>query len=242
MLEARNISLTLNDTAVLQSVSCHFRPAAISLLTGPNGSGKTMLFQVLAGLQQADEGEVLLNGSAYPQKGQPLGTGVGIVFQQPEMQIIEQTVEEDILFGLRNINLEAGEMEARLEESLRWSELFERRHQYPHTLSGGELRRLTLAGVFAMGAQYILLDEPFENLDYSGVRETLHQILKLRESGHGVVLITHDLDKCLAHVDHLIVLKDGSIMADGLPEELLPHLEEHGVRPPPLDIRNMTWC
>lgn len=242
LLEARNLSLAIEGRHILQGLNCRFPAAQITVLSGPNGSGKTMFLELLAGLRRADEGEVLLNGEAYPQKGQPLGTGVGLVFQQPEMQIVEQTVEEDILFGLKNISLNKEEQQKRLEESLRWSGLHEHRHQYPQTLSGGELRRLALAGVIAMGPQFVLLDEPFENLDYPGVRETLRQILMLRQAGKGVVLVVHDLGKCLAHADHLVILCNGQIAAAGRPGELLHCLEDHDVRRPQMPIEAMTWA
>ncbi len=241
MLEARNVSLTCGAVPVIRHVSCCFSSSQITVLTGPNGSGKSMFLEILSALRNADEGGVFLDGLVYPQRGQPLGTGVGLVFQQPEMQIIEQTVEEDILFGLRNIGIEEEERQNRLEDALEWSGLGTRRRQYPQTLSGGELRCLALAGVIAMKPRFILLDEPFENLDYPGVRRVLRQILMLRDMGMGIVLVAHDLSKCLAHADRLIILKDGSIVADDEPEKLLRCLEDYDVRRPAMNIRDMTW-
>ena len=241
MLEARNISLTIDSHPILQELSCHFAPAEITVVTGPNGSGKTMLLQVLAGLRQYEAGQVLLNGREYPQEGQQLGTGVGIVFQPPKMQVIEQTVEEDILFGLKNIDLPPEERERRLSQTLKWSRLDGHRHQNPHTLSGGELCRLAIGGIIAMGADYILLDEPFENLDYPGVREILHQILQLQERGHGVIIVTHDLEKCLAHAKRLILLKEGKVIANDIAEKVLDCLEEQDVRRPHMKLKDMTW-
>jgi biotin transport system ATP-binding protein len=241
MLEARNINLSISGISILMEISAAFSPGEIAILTGPNGSGKSRFLHCLSGLSSPDSGTVLLDGEEYPRRGQSLGTGVGLVFQQPEMQVIEQTVEQDILFGLKNLEIDGDERRSRLEDALAWSALEAHRHQNPATLSGGEIRRLALASVMAMNPRFVLLDEPFENLDYPGVVETLEQILKIRERGCGVVIVTHGLEKCLAHADRLILMKAGRIIADALPERVLPHLEDHDVRRPGMKIRDMTW-
>jgi biotin transport system ATP-binding protein len=241
MLEARELRLSISGKTILDGVSARFQAGEISVVTGPNGSGKSRFMHSLAGLETPDSGEVLLDSQPYPGRDQRLGTGVGLVFQQPELQVIEQTVEQDILFGLRNIGLDPDRRQEILEESILWSGLESHRHQDPGTLSGGELRRLALASVLAMGPRYILLDEPFENLDYPGVAETLHQIIKIRDRGCGVIIVTHGLEKCLAHADRLLLMKSGRIIADALPERVLPFLEDHDVRRPGMKIRDMSW-
>ncbi|AHC15052.1 energy-coupling factor ABC transporter ATP-binding protein [Salinispira pacifica] len=241
MLEADHISLSIDGHQILSNISCSFHKGEITVITGPNGAGKTMLIHALAGLLDDMEGDIRLNSAPYPAKGKALGTGVGLVFQQPEMQVIEQTVEEDILFGLRNLKISEEERQTRLEYALEWSGLHEHRDQNPRSLSGGEIRRLALASILAMNPDYILMDEPFENLDYPGVVETLHQILRLKEENRGIVIVTHGLEKCLALADRLILLKEGRIIADALPERVLNFLEDHDVRKPPMKIKDMTW-
>lgn len=241
MLEIVDLNLSFGSKQILWNIDMSFSPGELTVLCGPNASGKTLLLSCLSGLITPTSGRVLLDGAPYPQKHQRLGTGVGLVFQQPELQIIEQTVEQDILFGLNNLKLDQQEKTQRLEQALAWSGLTELAQRNPSSLSGGELRRLALASVFAMGPQFVLLDEPFENLDYPGTIQVLEQILKLKNAGCAVLLVTHGLEKCLAHADRLILMKSGRVIADGLPERVLPFVEDHDVRRPGGKIGDMTW-
>lgn len=241
VLQATDLSYSIGGKTVLEDISVRFSTPELTVLTGPNGSGKTLFLQLLAGLIRPVRGEITMDGRAFPGGNNRLGSRVGMVFQLSERQILGQTVEEDILFGLSRLGLSRQEVESRLEECLNWSGLVTYRTQNPHSLSGGEMRRLALASVIAMGPEFLLLDEPFVGLDYSGATQVLSLLLSLREQGKGIIVVTHSLDAILAHADRLVIQKQGRIIADGLPERILPYLEDHGVRRPPLKLPEMSW-
>jgi biotin transport system ATP-binding protein len=213
----------------------------LSVMVGANGSGKSLLLQVLTGLHRPQEGRVLLGGVPFPQAYKSLGQGVGIVTQNPRTQILGQTVEEDILLSLEILGLDKATQKTECEKLLQWAGLADHHNQDPATLSGGELRRLSLASVLAMNPEFILLDEPFNGLDYLGAQDLLRILVDLKSQGKGILVVTHHLDQILALADRLLIMGQGRVVADGLPSRILPHVEDHGVRRPPGNIEEMTW-
>jgi biotin transport system ATP-binding protein len=168
---------------------------------------------------------------------------VGLVFQDAGAQIIGETVEEDIRFGPENLKLPEGEIRSRLESCLEALELREKRDFPPRRLSGGETRRLAVAGVLAMGCGTIIMDEPFANLDWPGVVQVLTIICGLKAEGKTVIILTHELEKVLAFADRLVILAGGKIRDRGKPEEVLDRLERAwGVRDPRRNYRNAGDC
>ena len=194
-------------------------PAGVSAaLLGPTGAGKSTLLQVLRGLLDPAPGEVLLSGDgpaspAYESRRRE----IGLVFQVPEVQLFAATAIDDVAFGPRQLGWppdEVGEAARRALELVGLpAERFGRRH--PHSLSGGEQRRLALAGVLAMRPRLLLLDEPFVSLD-PGARRDLSEVLRgLRAGGVGLVLATHDLDEAWALCDRRLVLDGGRLVSAG---------------------------
>lgn len=213
-----------------REVSLAIRPGEVVLLIGPSGSGKSTLALTLDGLiphaVDADvDGTVRIDGrdvaEATPAQ---LSTRVGMVFQDPDAQIVTSSVLDEVAFGLENLRLPAAEVLARSEEALRRLGLWERRDDDPAVLSGGGRQRLAIACALAMRAPLLVLDEPTANLDIAGAAEVYAAIAELTASGeHAVLLIEHDLEAALPLATRVVVLdRDGRVALEGEPDDLVP--------------------
>jgi biotin transport system ATP-binding protein len=203
------------------------------LIAGSNGSGKTLLMRMITGLLDASGGEILFRGRPLAKAAAALRRSVGFVFQDAEAQIVGETVAEDTAFGPGNLGFSKEETAKRVERALEATGLSGKKDFSPRRLSGGEKRRLAVAGVLAMGAEAIIMDEPFANLDWPGVVQVLEIVRALKASGHTLVILTHELEKVLAFADRLIILDRGTIRDDGKPGEVLDRLDPaYGVRDP----------
>ena len=209
-------------------------------LIGHTGSGKSTLVQHLNGLLKASKGDILYNGQDIYDPDfsmKELRSKVGLVFQYPEHQLFETTVFEDVCFGPKNLGLSKKEVELRAYQALKQvgldDELF---YQSPFDLSGGQKRRVAIAGVLAMKPEILVLDEPTAGLDPKGRDEILNQVKKLQEeSGITVVLVSHSMEDVANFVNRLIVMKKGQIMYDDDPKTVFAHykeLEEIGLAAP----------
>jgi energy-coupling factor transporter ATP-binding protein EcfA2 len=187
-------------------------------LLGASGSGKSTLLQVIKGLDAPEAGQVLLDGLEASGAGYAeLQRQVGLVFQTPELQLFAATAGEDVAFGPRRLGWPEAEVAAAVDEAMELvglpPERFGGRH--PYALSGGEQRRLALAGVLAMRPRLLLLDEPFVSLDPATRRELARILARLREDRVSLVLATHDVDLAWALCDELLVLDEGRVAAAG---------------------------
>lgn len=209
-------------------------------IIGHTGSGKSTLVQHLNGLIKATSGHIYFNGEDIDEKEydkKRLRSKVGLVFQYPEHQLFEIDVFTDVCFGPKNLGLEKKEVELRAYDALRKvglpDELF---YQSPFDLSGGQKRRVAIAGVLAMKPEVLILDEPTAGLDPRGREEILHQIKKLQtETGMTILLVSHSMEDVAEYVDRIIVMNRGSVMYDGTPKEVFSHyreLEEVGLAAP----------
>jgi len=208
------------------------------MIAGSNGSGKTLLMRIISGLLEPSSGDVLFRGqSLYGGRQRTaekaLRGELGLVFQDADAQIVGETVIEDAAFGPENLGLSSAEAEARADKALAAMGLAEKRDNAPRLLSGGEKRRLAVAGVLAMGCSTIIMDEPFANLDWPGVVQTLKLIRSLKNEGKTLIILTHELEKSLALADRLVILHQGVIRHDGDPAVVLDELDPGwGVRDP----------
>jgi biotin transport system ATP-binding protein len=203
------------------------------LIAGSNGSGKTLLMRMITGLLDASGGEILFRGCPLAEAGDALRRSVGLVFQDADAQIVGETVREDVSFGPKNLGFSGEGLKTRVDEALEAAGLAEKGDFPPRRLSGGEKRRLAVAGVLAMGCEGIIMDEPFANLDWPGVVQVLEIIRTLKTSGKTVIILTHELEKVLAFADRLLILDRGMIRDGGKPEEVLNRLNpSYGVRDP----------
>jgi energy-coupling factor transport system ATP-binding protein len=200
-------------------------------LIGHTGSGKSTLVQHLNGLMKATSGSIYFNGEDIDGQDfnkKNLRSKVGLVFQYPEHQLFEMDVFSDVCFGPKNLGLSKKEVELRAYEALKLvgieDEYF---YQSPFELSGGQKRRVAIAGVLAMKPQVLILDEPTAGLDPKGRDEILDQISKLKkEMGITVILVSHSMDDVAKYVDRIIVMNKGSVMYDDVPHEIFKHYNE----------------
>ena len=198
---------------------------------GHTGSGKSTLIQHLNGLLLPTAGDVLVDGLNTREKKlrKQIRSLVGMVFQYPEYQLFEETVERDVSFGPKNMGLKEDEMHERAWEALRLVGLppEEFAEKSPFELSGGEKRRAALAGILAMRPKYLVLDEPMAGLDPRGRREILALIESLRrDHGTGIVMVSHSMDDVAMYADRIAVLDKGSLGMLGTPEEVFSRGEE----------------
>jgi biotin transport system ATP-binding protein len=222
IIEIENLSHRFeNGTLGLDCINLQIREGAFVIVAGPNGSGKTTLIRHLNGLLLPTAGSVQL-------------TGVSV-----QHQIVGETVYEDVAFGPENLQLDRGQISKRVKQALIAVGLTDFADQSPHLLSGGEKRRLAIAGILAMEPKVIAFDEPFASLDYPGVKQVLQQILALHRSGHTILVVTHDLEKVIAHADRLIIMQKGQVVGDGKPAEIVNAVEAFGVRAPCASLLGM---
>ena len=218
------------ETCALKDVDLTIRDGEFVGVIGHTGSGKSTLIAHLNALIRPQPGHVIVGGVDVGEKGQSLieiRREVGLVFQYPEYQLFEETVEKDVGFGPRNLGLEQSEIKARVREALAQVGLGEDvLDKSPFELSGGQKRRVAIAGVLAMKPGTLVLDEPAAGLDPAGREEILSLIRGIHESGVTVVMVTHSMDDAARLCSRLVVLDHGRVAFDAAPGEVFRHEEE----------------
>ena len=233
MIEIRNLHLKYPDgTYALKGIDLNISKGEFLLICGANGSGKTTLIRLVCGLLKPTDGSIRIDGGNGPYDSKETRHLVGMVFQDADSQIVGETVREDVAFGPENLRLSPEEIAERVDWALCVMGLENLSEKPCYLLSGGEKRRLSIAGVLAMKPQMILFDEPFSHLDYPGIREVLKHMVDLHRQGHTLVVTTHDVEKVIAHVDRIAIIHDGELKAAGIPEELIIEFPRFGIRPP----------
>jgi biotin transport system ATP-binding protein len=233
IIEIENLSHRFADgTHGLKNINLTIEQGTFVVIAGQNGSGKTTLLRHLNGLLLPTTGTVRLEGIPVPENLIRARQMVGMVFQDADSQIVGETVSDDVAFGPENLCLDRGEVKKRVARALDLVSLLDLKNQKPHLLSGGEKRRLAIAGILAMEPKVLVFDEPFSSLDYPGIKQVLKQIISLHQAGHTILVAAHDLEKVIAHTDRLVIMNDGKVVKDGLPGQLLGELEAFGIRQP----------
>ena len=220
------------ETNALNSVSLQIEKGDFVGLIGHTGSGKSTLIQHMNGLLKPTSGKILINGfdiTSSKAKLSEIRKKVGLVFQYPEYQLFEETVEKDVAFGPNNLGIEPEEVNRRVKESLEMVGLDyeEIRGKSPFELSGGQKRRVAIAGVIAMKPEVLILDEPTAGLDPKGRDEILEQILALHaKQGITVILVSHSMEDIARYVRKIFVMDGGSLVLAGDPAEVFSHVEK----------------
>ena len=215
------------ERTALSGLSLEIERGSFVAVLGHNGSGKSTLAKLMNGLLIPTEGQVLVNGLDTANEANILDVRrtVGMVFQNPDNQIVANVVEDDVAFAPENLGVPSEEIRVRVDEALKAVGMYEFRMHAPHLLSGGQKQRVAIAGVIAMQPDCIVLDEPPAMLDPAGRAEIISTAHKLcREKGITVVLITHHMNECV-DADRLIVMSDGHLVADGKPEAVFSQVE-----------------
>ena len=222
---------------ILRDICLTIEKGSFTAILGHNGSGKSTLAKHMNGILLPSQGKVSVSGLCTADEDRILEIRhtVGMVFQNPDNQIVANVVEEDVDFAPEKLGVPSEEIRKRVEDALRLVDMFEYRQHAPHLLSGGQKQRVAIAGVLAMQPELIVLDEPTAMLDPQGRAEVISTIQRLcRENGMTVVLITHHMDECI-DADRLIVMSNGRIAADGSPDKVFSHvrkMEEEGLDVP----------
>ena len=211
----------------LCGVSLSIEKGSFVAVLGHNGSGKSTFAKHMNGILVPDEGRVLVEGLDTSDEEHIIDVRrrVGMVFQNPDNQLVANVVEDDVAFAPENLGVEPKEIRKRVDAALRLVGMYDYRMHAPHLLSGGQKQRVAIAGVIAMQPDIIVLDEPTAMLDPQGRREVVDTVFSLcREKGMTVVYITHHMDECI-DADRLIVMSNGCVMADGKPADIFANAE-----------------
>jgi biotin transport system ATP-binding protein len=244
-LEARGLVRTFPDgSRGLAGIDLSLQTPCFTVISGPNGCGKSLLARHFLGLEKPDAGQVLLDGRLLASCLVEARRRIALVFQEPEHQILGVTVREDVEFGPRAAGLPKERFTALAVAALAQSGLAGFDDRLATALSGGEKRRLAVASCLVAGPELVILDEPFNDLDWQGASELLAVLLHLRSAGTGILVLTHDLEKCLAHADRLVVMHGGRVVRDGSPAALWDELPGLGLRRPAGNqdkLAEMTW-
>lgn len=229
MIEVQHLTYQYPETErpAVDDLSLTIADGQFVAILGHNGSGKSTLAKHFNGILHPTSGKVLVNGldTADPDNALDIRRTVGMVFQNPDNQIVANIVEDDVAFAPENLGVPSEEIRRRVDEALKQVGMYDYRMHAPHLLSGGQKQRVAIAGVIAMRPDCIVLDEPTAMLDPKGRREVIETVTRLcREQGITVVHITHHMDECVG-ADRLIVMSGGHIVADGTPKAVFSQVE-----------------
>ena len=214
-----------SNTEVLENFSLKINNGEFLAVLGHNGCGKSTVAKLCKAIEVPQKGKVTVDGidTSDEDRLYDIRQKVGMVFQNPDNQIVATIVEDDVAFGPENLGVEPEEIRRRVDEALKSVSMYEFRHFEPHKLSGGQKQRVAIAGIIAMEPECIVLDESTAMLDPRGRQEVMNTVLKLnREEGKTVVFITHYMDEAVK-ADRVVVMDKGRIILDGKPKEVFCH-------------------
>lgn len=229
MLEARNITFSYDDgTEALNNVNLKVDKGDIVALLGKNGAGKSTLFLHFNGILRPDNGEIIIDGEKLKYDKKSLikfRQKVGLVFQNPDDQIFAPSVEEDVAFGPLNLKLPMEEVQKRVHEALERVGMVGFEKKAPHHLSGGQKKRVAIAGILAMKPEIMVFDEPTAGLDPKGASKIINLLKELNEQGITIIISTHDVDLVPQYANKVYVLHEGEIIGEGTAKDIFSNKE-----------------
>ncbi len=233
IIQTENLSFTypaqgdVLPLPVFENLNIAIREGSFTAVIGPNGCGKSTLAKQMNAVLLPSGGRVLVSGMDTANEDDLLAIRktVGVVFQNPDNQIVSNVVEEDVAFAPENLGVPTPEIRQRVDDALKQVGMYEFRDHAPHLLSGGQKQRIAIAGVLAMQPRCIVLDEPTAMLDPQGRKEVVETVRRLnKEKGMTVVLVTHHMTEAI-YADRVIVLDKGTVLTDGTPAEVFSQVE-----------------
>ncbi len=246
ILEIRHLSKTFGTNLVLKDIDFSVSSGDVTCIIGASGSGKSTLLRCLNLLETPTTGEIVYHGTNIADKkvnAPQYRSKVGMVFQYPEHQLFEETIAQDIAFGPKNLGLSADDVDERVRDAMKFVGLDYDTYaeRSPFHLSGGQMRRVAIAGVVAMDPDFLVLDEPSAGLDPFGREEIFEEIIRLhKEKGITVILVSHNMEDISRMASRLVVLDKGRIVLDGEPMDIFNNhrdeLQAVGVDVPPVSV------
>lgn len=245
MISIKNLSFKYdyedeNAIQILKDINLEIKEGEFVALLGHNGSGKSTLAKLINGLLLPGQGDVLVDGMDTKNEEEiwDIRRTAGMVFQNPDNQLVATIVEDEVAFGPENMGVEASEIRRRVDRALEDVGMADYKKNAPHLLSGGQKQRVAIAGILAMSPKYIILDEPTAMLDPSGRREVMDTLVKLnKEEGKTIILITHYMEEA-AVSDRVVVMEDGNIVLRGTPREVFSQVDK--IKGLGLDVPQVT--
>jgi len=227
MIELKNVVYTYSpktpfEKTALKGVSLSINQGELVGIIGHTGSGKSTLIQLMNGILKPTGGEVLFNG----EKVEKVNTKIGMVFQYPENQIFEETIEAELKFGPKNIGMSPEEIDSEIKKAVNIMGIEGSLEKSPHFLSGGQKRKIAIASVLTMKPDILILDEPTAGLDPLSHRQLLETIVEMNKQGKTIILVSHSMEDIAEIANRIIVLSEGNIFADGTAEEIFSRTDE----------------
>jgi len=245
MISIKNLSFKYdyedeNAIQILKDINLEIKEGEFVALLGHNGSGKSTLAKLINGLLLPGQGDVLVDGMNTKSEEEiwDIRRTAGMVFQNPDNQLVATIVEDEVAFGPENMGVEPSEIRRRVDRALEDVGMTDYKKNAPHLLSGGQKQRVAIAGILAMSPKYIILDEPTAMLDPSGRREVMDTLIKLnKEEGKTIILITHYMEEA-AISDRVVVMEDGKMVLSGTPREVFSQVDK--IKGLGLDVPQVT--
>lgn len=229
-----------NSKQILNNINLDIHEGEFIALLGHNGSGKSTLAKLINGLLTPVSGDVLVDGMNTRNEEEiwNIRKNAGMVFQNPDNQLVATIVEDEVAFGPENLGVEPKEIRKRVDEALEIVNMSDFKKNAPHLLSGGQKQRVAIAGILAMSPKYIILDEPTAMLDPSGRKEVMETLINLNKNQNKtIILITHYMEEA-ALADRIVVMEDGNVVLEGNPREVFSQVEE--IKALGLDVPQVT--
>ena len=229
-IEIKNLSFSYDNDKFIDNLNLNIENGEMLGIMGNTGCGKSTLVQLIAGLIKPKNGQIIIDGDDITNKKFDKATlrkKLGIVFQFPEMQLFEQTVQKDIYFGLKKFRLSDEEKYKRAKDILALLNLdFDKiKDKSPLALSGGEKRKIAVAGILVCKPKYLILDEPIAGLDYASREKFMNLLVKLKETGTTIIIISHNADYITEYCDRVIVMDNGQIILNDTPDNIFNNFE-----------------
>ena len=241
IIEIENVKFKYDKESdyAVDGVSLNVKKGEFTAIIGRNGSGKSTLAKLINSILLPTEGKIFVKGmdTSDDSKLWDIRQTAGMVFQNPDNQLVATIVEEDIAFGPENQGVEPAEIRKRVDDALNAVGMYEYRKRPPHLLSGGQKQRIAIAGILALNSDCIILDEPTAMLDPSGRTEVMETLRKLHKQGKTILLITHYMDEAV-QTDRVVVMDKGNIKLDGTPKEVFRNVDE--IKKFGLDVPQVT--